>query len=50
MLIAMQVIYAKQFDEYGEIDVNLAKDMMAGFVPLTTMIPFSLKKPGNTQH
>jgi len=43
-------MHAKRFDEYGKIDVNLAKDMVAGFVPLTSMIPFSLKKPGNTQH
>lgn len=43
-------IHAKWFKEFGKVDVNFAKDIVAGFVPLTSMVPSSLKKLGNTQH
>jgi hypothetical protein len=38
-----------QLDKFGKVDVNFAKDMVAASVRLTSMIPSSLKKPGNTQ-
>lgn len=41
---------AKRLDQLGKIDVNFATDMDAGFAPLTIMVPFSLKKPGDMQH
>ena len=41
---------AKRFGKFGKLDVNFAKDIVAGFASLTSMIPSSLKKPGNTQH
>ena len=40
---------AERFSKFGKLDVNFAKDMVAGFVLLASMIPSSLKKPGNTQ-
>jgi hypothetical protein len=41
---------ARQLDKFGKIDVNFAKDMVAGFMPLTSIIPSSLKETGDTQH
>ena len=43
-------MHARWFDKFGNVDVKFAEDMVAGFVPLTSMIPSSLTKPGNTQH
>jgi hypothetical protein len=51
MSMAIHVpVDAKRLGQFGKIDKNFAKDMVAGFAPLTIMIPSSLKKPGNTQH
>ena len=40
----------KRFGKFGELDVNFAKDIVAWFVSLRSMITSSQKKPGNTQH
>ena len=41
---------AERFGKFGKLDVNFAKDVVAAFVPLTSMILSSLKKPGSAQH
>jgi hypothetical protein len=50
MLIVMDVpCTPSSLIEFGKVDVSFAEDMVAGCLLLTSMIPSSLKKPGNMQ-